>query len=143
MKKLLLIIASIAIIGAAKADDQPIDFKNLPRVAKEYVAKHFKTVNVISATVDKEIFSTEYTVHLENGVEIDFRDNGMWKEVNGKKNALPLSVIPQIINKYVTKNYSHTKVVKITNESEGYKVELSNDVELKFNKAMAFIGIDD
>lgn len=143
MKKLLLIFAAIAMIGIAKADDQPIDFKDIPRAAKEFITKHFKNIKVVRTIVDKEVLSTEYTVYLEDGSEIDFNGNGLWIDVDCKTTALPNSLIPEAINTYIKTNYVGKKAVKIDNSSRGYEVKLSNGIELKFNKAMQFVGIDD
>jgi hypothetical protein len=43
----------------------------------------------------------------------------------------------------VKTNFPGTVIVKIDKERHGYDIELSNDIELKFNKSGALIGMDD
>ena len=39
--------------------------------------------------------------------------------------------------------FPNAEIVKIDKERHGYDIELSNDIELKFNKKGAFMGMDD
>jgi len=43
----------------------------------------------------------------------------------------------------VKANYAGATIVIIDKERHGYDIELSNDLELKFNKQDQLIGIDD
>ena len=60
--------------------------------------------------------------------------------VNG---AVPADLIPASIAEYVKTHFPGTQIVKIDKERRGYEVELSNDLDLQFNKNGKFIGIDD
>ena len=50
------------------------------------------------AKEDRDFSGTTYDVLLADGTEIEFSSRGEWKEVDGKRTALPTSFIPaQII----------------------------------------------
>ncbi|MBD5192513.1 MAG: hypothetical protein HDS88_06435, partial [Bacteroidales bacterium] len=77
----------------------------------------------------------EYDVDLVSGAEVEFRDNGDWKEVKAAKgNAVPKAIIPSAITKYVSTNYAGQSIVEISRKRGGYEVELSNGTELKLTE---------
>ena len=51
-------------------------------------------------------------------------------------------VIIQNILEYVANNYSGSRIEKIKREHHHYEVELTNDIELKFNKKGEFKRVD-
>ena len=85
----------------------------------------------------------KYEVLLTNGTKIKFDKRGHWDKVKCKNHNVPAPLIPTTINKFVRAYYPTTSIVKIDKERYGYKVELSNDLELKFNKSGLLISIDD
>jgi hypothetical protein len=56
---------------------------------------------------------------------------------------VPAVLVPQLIATYVSTNFPGEIIVKIDKERHGYDVELSNDLDLKFNKKGMLIGMDD
>ena len=59
------------------------------------------------------------------------------------KKSVPGEIVPPEIARYVGQNYPKQRIVSIDKESGGYEVELSNGLDLKFNKAGQFKRIDD
>ena len=57
--------------------------------------------------------------------------------------AVPAAIIPEAIRQYVSTNFAGTIITKIDKERYGYDIELSNDIDLKFNDQGALIGMDD
>ena len=58
--------------------------------------------------------------------------------------AVPAAIIPTAIQQYVTATFPGQIITKIDKERRyGYEIELSNDIELKFNKNGMIIGMDD
>ena len=57
--------------------------------------------------------------------------------------AVPEALVPQAIAQYVASNFPDAVVTKIDKERFGYEIELSNDLELKFNKAGVLLSMDD
>ena len=78
-----------------------------------------------------------------NGTEVDFDKKGNWDNVDCKTKAVPASLVPAAIAQYVKAHYPNTVIVKIDKERGGYEIELSNDLDLKFNSKGKLIGIDD
>jgi hypothetical protein len=57
--------------------------------------------------------------------------------------AVPAVLVPEAIKQYVETNFSNCMITKIDKERHGYDIELSNDLELRFNHQGALIGMDD
>ena len=51
-------------------------------------------------------------------------------------------VVPAEINSYVSQNYPGQKILKIDRSHSRYEVDLSNGLELKFNKRFKLVEID-
>ena len=57
--------------------------------------------------------------------------------------AVPANLVPANIATYVKSNFPGATIVKIDKERYGYDIELSNDLELKFNKNGKMLRVDD
>ena len=125
------------------ADDKIIPVEQLPASAKTFVKKYFPQATIEYATKDTEFMGTTYEVRLSDGTEVDFDKKGNWDNVDCKTKAVPASLVPAAIAQYVKAHYPNTVIVKIDKERSGYDIELSNDLELKFNSKGKLIGIDD
>ena len=125
------------------ADDKIIPVEQLPAPAKTFVKKYFPQATIEYATKDTEFMGTTYEVRLSDGTEVDFDKKGNWDNVNCKTKAVPASLVPAAIAQYVKAHYPNTVIVKIDKERGGYEIELSNDLDLKFNSKGKLIGIDD
>ena len=121
------------------ADDRPIPVEKLPAAAKEFVKTHFPKSKIIYAEKDWK----RYETRLNDGTEIDFDSKGNWDKVDCKMTAVPEALVPQAIAQYVASNFPDAVVTKIDKERFGYEIELSNDLELKFNKAGVLLSMDD
>ena len=125
------------------ADDKIIPVEQLPASAKTFVKKYFPQATIEYATKDTEFMGTTYEVRLSDGTEVDFDKKGNWDNVDCKTKAVPASLVPAAIAQYVKAHYPNTVIVKIDKERGGYEIELSNDLDLKFNSKGNLIGIDD
>ena len=147
MKKLFLTLA-IALAGsfaASAANDYYRDTNNLPQAAKIFLDKNFKHSEVSFVKVEKNFGRIdEYEVVLQDGTEVSFDRNGNWDNVEMPvKKSVPGEIVPPEIARYVGQNYPKQRIVSIDKESGGYEVELSDGLDLKFNKAGQFKRIDD
>ena len=70
-----------AAIAPAVYAGTPVSTADLPAAARTFLSKHFPGDNVRKAEKERGHRGMEYGVDLESGAEIDFRDNGDWKEV--------------------------------------------------------------
>ena len=125
------------------ADDKIIPVEQLPAPAKTFVKKYFPQATIEYANKDTEFMGTPYEVRLSDGTEVDFDKKGNWDNVDCKTKAVPASLVPAAIAQYVKAHYPNTVIVKIDKERGGYEIELSNDLDLKFNSKGKLIGIDD
>lgn len=139
-KTFLLALLALMMSAAAFADDTPIPVELLPAEAKTFVSKNFPQANIIYAEKDWN----SYECRLNNGVKIEFNKKGSWKKIDGHTTAaVPEALILDPIKQYVQANFPDCKITKIEKERYGYEIELSNDIDLKFNYQGAFIGMDD
>ncbi len=142
MKKLVVAIALL--VGSVTfAQDRVITFNELPKAGQQFITKYFGAKQVSLVTLDDDYLSKDYELVLTNGTKIEFAGNGEWKEVDGKRNAIPTGFIPQNILSYVKKSFPNTEIVKIERERLGYSVELTNGLDLDFNSKGDFLRVDD
>ncbi len=139
MKYYLLTLLCLMVSSVAFADDKPIPVDQLPAAAKTFVGKHFKAQKIAFAEKDRD----SYECHLDNGAELEFTKKGDWKKVDCKRGAVPAALVPQAIQDYVKANYANCQITKIEKERYGFEIELSNDLDLKFDKKGKLLGMDD
>lgn len=145
MKKFLLLIALVAGAFAVSEarDTYAHDASVLPEAARTTIANNFKAgVSVVK--IDKDFGRvSEYDVILDDGTEIGFDRNGNWDnvEVNNSK-SVPSSLVPENIRKTVAKMQPKQRIVGIDKERRGYDIELSNGVEMKFDRDGNFLRYD-
>lgn len=125
-------------------NDYVINATDLPQTAGTFVTTYFP--NATFQTVKKQNRADSdgsiYDVYLSNGFEIDFDANGNWVDIDGNYQAIPVALIPEKIQAYVTANYPNQFVTSIDNENTYTEVELSNNLELVFDKQGNFVRID-
>lgn len=143
-KFLIALVAIIGISSAAMASDKYVhDASVLPKGAQSTLAKNFKSkVSVVK--IDKDFGRiSEYEVVMSDGAEVTFDNDGNWKdvEVNVTK-SVPAGFIPTSISNYVKMNHKGKRIVGIEKTRSGYEVELSNGIEMKFDKEGKFIKFD-
>ena len=143
MRFFFLALALTLFSVSLSARDEIISEQQLPAAAKTFVKQYFKNRTVSLAKKDVDPGSTSYDVVLNSGTKIEFNAKGEWKEVDCAPAAVPAALIPAAIVKYVKANYANLKIVKIERETTGYDIELSNDVDLQFDKQGNFLRIDD
>lgn len=146
MKKFLcLALVALMSVAAASARDKVYrDAAILPSSAQKTLKQAFPKVAVNHVKVDTNILGkADYDVVLNNGTEIEFNSDGDWKEVDCGNSAVPAMFVLKPISNYVNSNYKGAKIVQINKDRNDYEVELSNGVDLKFDRAGKFLRIDD
>lgn len=138
MKKILMaLVLGLTITATACADDViSRNVNDLPAAARTILTKQFGNTQVSYIKIDKDLFqSTSYDIQLVNGWEVGFDSKGNWTEVDCKKTGtVPNYFIPATIKKTVKEMFPNERITKIERDSRDYEVELSNDVDLKFDK---------
>lgn len=147
MKKSVLFLAALMCMMlqtvSTFAYDRVIPATQLPAAAQSFIQKNFPGQGVAYASIDHDFGRTIYEVHLNNGVEVDFDKTGTWDKIDCCYDAVPEHLVPAAIANYVKTQFAGAAVVKIDKERYGFDVELSNDLELKFNRKGQVMRIDD
>lgn len=142
-----ILIALIAVIGfsitAFAGDKYMHDASALPKGAQTTLSKNFKS-KVSIVKIDKSIVGvSEYEVVMSDGSEVTFDKDGNWKEVEVNiSKSVPSGFIPANISNYVKSNYKGKRIVGIEKTRGGYDIDLSNGVEMKFDKQGNFLKFD-
>ena len=98
MKRILVLFVSIfAFAALIKADDKPIPFDQLPDLAKTFVKTNFPSAKVLYSSIDDDIIAPDYEVILDNGFEIQFRNDGRLEKVDANSGVISESLIPEKI----------------------------------------------
>lgn len=129
-------------IVANAGNDKPINVNELPAKAQTLLSKHFKGQKVMLATIESGVVSRSYDVVLRNGTKLEFDKKGNLTEIDCKQGIVPSQLIPQPIKNYLKKNYRGEAVRKIELNKKEYEVELTNGIDLTFNKHFQLIDID-
>jgi len=129
-------------IVANAGNDKPINVNELPATAQTLLSKHFKGQKVMLATIESGVVSRSYDVVLRNGTKLEFDKKGNLTEIDCKQGIVPSQLIPQAIKNYLKENYRGEAVRKIEWNKKEYEVELTNGIDLTFNKHFQLIDID-
>lgn len=136
----LLLLATVMHVSRVEAQD----LKGLPQAAQEFITTYFPKLKVAKVEIDSELFESKtYEVELNNAYELAFSSKGEWFEVDCKGEQVPLSLIPQAIQKYIQTNFPGDYITQIERDRAGYEVELQSDLTLIFDKESKFKKIGD
>ena len=146
MKKIFVsAVLLFAGITASFAGDRerPITLDKLPAAAQEFLAANFKDLTLAYAVEDPKFIGSEYEVIYTDRTEVDFESNGEWSSVERKYAAVPAAIVPVQIADYVKKSFAGESIRKIDRDKYTWEVELSNGLEIKFDRNFQVIDIDD
>lgn len=126
-------------------NEKRIEFKDLPQEAQSFIKEHFAAYQAIK--IEKKLWPSKsgklYEVDLNGGIELEFDKKGDWLEIETPRSVgVPEVLILQEIKTYVAQNYPEEKITSIAKKRYGFKIELGNDVDIKFNKQGGFLSID-
>ncbi len=127
---------------ANTGDYKAIPVDRLPAAALQTIKAHMAGRKVAIAKMESGLFSKEYTVIFTNGEKIEFDGRGQWTEVKCKRSAVPASLVPQQIARYISSNYPDCRILEIERDEDEYEVKLSNYVEVTFDRKFNVIDID-
>ena len=136
---MLMALVCLMMSSVCRADDTPISPEALPAAAKTFVQTNFPGQKIIYAEKDWN----SYECRLDDGTKIEFNKKGNWDKVDCHMKAVPAAIVPEAIQTYVKVNFEGCIITKIDKERYGYEIELSNDIDLKFNYQGVLIGMDD
>ncbi len=134
---------TILIMLTACDKEEIISTERLPEPAQEFIQKYFSNNNILQVKYEKDGREKRYNVLFNSGDRIEFYKNGEWKNIECIASEVPTGIIPQAINNFVQNHHPDKKITKIEKEKRYIEIQLSNDIEIRFNKSYIFIGYDD
>ena len=114
---------------------------------ESFVKTYFPEAEILSSIRD----GFDYDVTLSDYTKIEFDGNLLrgkleWDEVDCKHStvykAVPSTLIPVEISTHVAKYHSDYSIVKISKDRRGWEIELSNGIEIEFDRKYNVIEID-
>ena len=129
-------------MAANAGNGKPISVDALPAKAQTLLTEHFNGQKVMLATIESGVVSRSYDVVLKNGTKLEFDKRGNLTEIDCKQGIVPDQLIPQAITNYLKENYEGQSVRKIEINRKEYEVELTNGLDLTFNKHFQLIDIE-
>ncbi len=146
MKKFFIIAAAFfaaATFEVRAGNDRPIPVSQLPQASRLFLQTHFPGKQAAYAKQERDILEVTYEVVYPDGVKVEFRKGGEWKEVDCGHNPVPVSVVPASIADFVSRHYPQNFIRQIDRDSRDYEVELSGGLGLAFDLEFRLIDIDD
>jgi hypothetical protein len=144
MKKLILIIVSLAaFMSVVRAEDKPVTFNQLPESARNFIDSNYQSVKLVLATKDDDFIRPEFHVVLENGVALQFDNDGRLEKIASRSGDIPAAVIPKQITDIVKSHYPDAYIVEYEVDRKTYEVKLSNRIEITFDSSFRLVEIDD
>ena len=115
--------------------------QDLPQQAQTTIAQHFPA-EIIYVEIDRDLglIIDYYDVHFADGTEVKFNSDGEWKEIEGN---VPEKLLPKAMTDYVKSKFPSLRIKSVEKNLRGYDVELTNDIDMKFNKDGSFRRMDD
>lgn len=146
IKKILLTIAIVLGLSTAAMarDTYAHDASVLPQAAQTTLKNNMKAkVSVVK--IEKTLGRVEeYEVIMNDGTEVTFDRDGNWQNVEVNRNSsVPSGFVPKAIAEFVKKNHSGQKIIGIEKDRKGYEVEITNGIDMKFDRDGNFLRYDD
>lgn len=145
MKKMLLVacVAMCTVLNLYADNDRIITFAQIPAAAQATVNQYFDASTIAYVKLDNEFIGKKYEVRFNDGKEIEFESDGSLHKVDCKYTAVPDALVPEMVRKQVVASFPQAFIVEWGKDDMGWKAELNNQLEIKFNRSLEMIGIDD
>lgn len=113
----------------------------------DFVRTYFPQTEVLASIMD----GLDYDVTLKDYTQIGFDGNLFgkleWDEVDCKHasiyTSVPATLVPPQITDYVSRIHAEQTIVKISKDTRGWDIELSNGIEIEFDKKYNVVDFDD
>lgn len=127
-------------------EEEYLSFDDLPEEIIAYLEDEYPEAEVVEIIQE---FNGNYEVVLDNGIELYFDEEGeiLYEEDEGyygddpEEEDIPISELPTAIVDYINSNYPTATIIQadlLTND--GYKVHITDDIELYFDEEGEFVG---
>lgn len=145
MKKIMFAVTAFVccVLSACADNDKIITFEQLPAAAQELVQQYQNVANIAYVKLDPELFGDKYEVRFNDGKEFDFEEDGTLSKVDYKLEAVPEALVPEVVRQQISASFPQTFIVEWGKDDWGWKAELNNKLEIKFNRKLEMRGLDD
>jgi hypothetical protein len=145
MKKMIfaVLFAACSILNACATKDKVITFDQLPASAQATVLQYFTAADIAYVTLDQEILGKQYEVRFNDGKTMEFEKDGSLRSVDYKLEQVPDALVPEQVRQQVAASFPQAFIVEWGKDDWGWKAELNNKLDVKFNSKLEMIGIDD
>ena len=143
LNKIIVVMCCVVFSTMAYAgNDKPIVKGQLPKAAQQIIDKNFAGKKIALMTMEAGVIDKSYDVVFADGDKIEFDRKGRWTSVSCRKQPVPNVFIPAKIASYLKDMYPGVSIRKIEKDDKDYDVELSNGLDITFNKKFQVIEID-
>ena len=132
-------LAALMLVACDK--EQAVLADDLPANAIGFVEAHYDGKKIMYVIKELDNLKTYYHVYLDNGTKLDFSRQGVVKKIEGTE-AIPDTVIPQLILDYVDVNYPNEFIRGWEIRNASQNIQLSGDVELEFDTNGNFLRVN-
>lgn len=144
MKKILVVMTILVFSLAACADHHHlVEYSELPTQSQVFLQKYFNVSDISYIERERDGGHYEYSVHLKNTTEIDFDEQGNLRSIDCKILPIPEGIVSKVVDVFVKLHYPSQFIVEYSIGYRYLQVELSNGVDLIFDREGHFIRIDD
>ena len=144
MKKILsVVLLALTFSFTVSADERIISYDLIPEPVKALVAAHFDATQIAYVTLDKGLIDSEYEIRFNDGRSLEFNKAGELLKADCKATAVPAALIPEPVKAYLKAHFPKAFITEWVKDDRGYKAELNNGLDLKFNRKYEFVRIDD
>ena len=141
MKGMLTSIFALVFSLVCTAENKPVLVEHLPAPAREFITVNYPGEKVSYAFKDDDLIRPDYTVRLENSVEIVFNNDGSLEKISSKT-GVSEGVVPVQIKDYVKTYYQDAVIVEYEVGRKEYEVKLNNGLELTFDSKFRLKELD-
>ena len=144
LKSLVMTLVACTFVFSACANNEKIiSFSELPLQAQQLVEQHFLKADISVITMDREFLDIDYKVRFSNGSKVEFDKNGELTKADCGMQPVPDAILPEPVRQYVATYFPNDYVTEWKKDDFRWKAELSNKLELIFNRNYQYVGLDD
>ncbi len=136
-----ILIAAFSVVAMA-GDRNSAYLSQLPTTAQKTIKKNFSHIKISKVSGKRAAFSKNYEVTFANGYKLKFDKDGNWTSIDCKRDAVPSHLIPSQISRYMKKNHRGARINKIEKDKNKWEINLSNGLEVTFDKNFAVTKIN-
>lgn len=131
-------------ISLSSAQNKSADLQQLPEKSQSFIQAHFSNLEVMRVKVKTKRDQVEkYKVKMSGREKIEFDGNGDFYKIDMQCGKVPASLLSSSIKTYVSQHYPDLYITQLKFKKRYDEIELSNGLELEFDKNGRFLRIDD